>query len=184
MADRGFPNARLRCFVACWPDDATRNRLDQVARALLCRFAGARRMRPENLHLTLAFIGELAPAKAREVAAALPHVGSEPFEWRIDRIGRFERAHVVWAGGPEDTRLAHLAERVRSGLRTRQVAFDAKPFAAHVTLLRDLPARAAADGVDTTESIEPLGWPIRTAQLLVSERDPQGASRYRALDPE
>jgi 2'-5' RNA ligase len=172
----------MRCFVACCPDDSTRGRLDEIARFALARFPGARRMRPENLHLTLAFIGELAAPKAREVADAVREACAEPFDWRLDHIGCFERARVLWAGGPEEPRLTALACRVRDRLRELQVRFDAKRFAAHVTLLRDLPARptGAADGI--IESIDPLVWPIRAVSLQVSELA-QGATRYRAFDP-
>jgi RNA 2',3'-cyclic 3'-phosphodiesterase len=171
----------VRCFVACWPDDSTRRRLDQAAGNALARCPGARRVRPDNLHLTLAFIGELPLPKAREAAEALRRISSEPFEWHIDHIGRFERARVLWAGGLPEPRLEQLAERARSELRALQVRFDTKRFAAHVTLLRDMPALRGAAQAEIVEPIEPFDWPMRDALLMVSERDSQGATRYRAL---
>jgi len=174
----------MRCFVACWPDDATRERLDRVARDQLPRYPGARRMRPENLHLTLAFIGQMAETAARELAAALAREVCQPFDWRIDHVGRFERARVLWAGGPEELRLVQWAERVRQLLQTMQVAFDRKPFAAHVTLLRDAPARRGAEPAEASEPIEPIRWPVQAARLIVSERDARGATRYRPLEPQ
>lgn len=171
----------MRCFVACWPDDSTRRRLDQAAGNALARCPGARRVRADNLHLTLAFIGELPLPKAREAAEALRRISSEPFEWQIDHIGRFERARVLWAGGLPEPRLEQLAERARSELRALQVRFDTKRFAAHVTLLRDMPALRGAAHAEIVEPIEPFDWPMRDALLMVSERESQGATRYRAL---
>lgn len=171
----------MRCFVACWPDDSTRQHLDRAAAYALARCQGARRVRADNLHLTLAFIGELPLPKARETAEALRRVSSEPFEWHVDHVGRFERARVMWAGGPPEPRLEQLAERARSELRALQVRFDSKPFAAHVTLLRDIPALRGARQAETVEPIEPFDWTIREALLMVSERDSQGAVRYRAF---
>ena len=173
----------MRCFVACWPDESTRSHLDQVARGALGLYPEARRVRPQNLHLTLAFIGELALPRAREAAVALSGVSSEPFEWRIDHIGRFERARVLWAGGPPQPRLSQLAEQVRGELQALQIRFDSKPFAAHVTLLRDVPAGRSTGSSEVVEPIEPFIWPIHDARLLVSERDSDGATCYRALDP-
>jgi 2'-5' RNA ligase len=88
---------------------------------------------------------------------------------------------------------------VRAQLQALQIRFDGKRFAAHVTLLRDLPAGlptiAPGAGVASTEagrsiaasqaveSIDPFAWPIQAAQLLVSERDAAGATGYRPLDP-
>jgi RNA 2',3'-cyclic 3'-phosphodiesterase len=171
----------VRCFVACWPDDATRAQLDQVARDAHSRHPGARRIRGDNLHLTLAFIGELSSPKGHEAARVLRDVSIEPFEWRIDHVGRFDRARVLWAGGQPEPRLEQLAESVRSQLKTLQIRFDEKRFAAHVTLLRDLPPLPARSGGEALYEIEPLVWPIRGALMIVSERDPKGATVYRPL---
>jgi len=174
----------LRCFVACWPDDDARRRLDELAQALHARFPGARRMRAENLHLTLAFIGPMPAPGARRLAWALSKDSIEAFGWRIDRIGRFERARVLWAGSAEEPRLSELAARARSRLRALQIDFDDKPFAAHVTLLRDFPTRAAGGPGAPFEPIaSPLAWQVRSAQLVVSDRDERGATRYRLLEP-
>ena len=49
--------SRTRCFVALQPDEAALDRLDRLAGEEHARFPSARRVRRENLHLTLAFIG-------------------------------------------------------------------------------------------------------------------------------
>jgi 2'-5' RNA ligase len=149
---------------------------------MLPHYPGARRINAANLHLTLAFIGELPVSSAHEAASALRGVPSEPFDWCLDRVGRFDRARVLWAGGAEDARLADLAGRVRGCLQALRIRFDTKAFVAHVTLLRDLPGRHGRESTDAVEPIDPFGWPIRTAHLIVSERDPHGATRYRVLD--
>jgi len=94
--------------------------------------------------------------------------------------GRFERARVLWAGGPPQPRLSQLAEQVRGELQALQIRFDSKPFAAHVTLLRDVPAGRSTGSSEVVEPIEPFIWPIHDARLLVSERDSDGATCYRA----
>ena len=189
MADRHFPIAQIRCFVACWPDDATRAQLDHAARDAHQRYPEARRVRADNLHLTLAFIGELPSTKAHEAVRALRHLSTEAFDWRIDHTGRFDRARVLWAGGPPEARLMQLAERVREELKALHIRFDEKRFAAHVTLLRDLPSQRAsgatagstAGSSELAHPVEPFTWPIREPLLVVSERDPQGATLYRPL---
>jgi len=134
-----------------------------------------------NLHLTLAFIGELPLQKAQEASRALRGLSSEPFDWCLDHVGRFERARVLWAGGPPEPRLTQLADRVRERLKTLRIGFDDKRFAAHVTLLRDLPSIRARETDDPVHAIEPFVWTIREPVLMVSERDPQGATLYRPL---
>jgi RNA 2',3'-cyclic 3'-phosphodiesterase len=171
----------MRCFIAARPDEATRSRLDKLAAQLQRRFAGSRRMRAANLHLTLAFIGELSPAVASAAARAMQSLAFDPLVWTLDRVGHFPRARVVWVGG-EDAALTELAARVRIALAAVQVGFDPKPFVAHVTVLRDLATHGAAhDAGATLDAIEPIRWRIERAEMMVSERDVAGAVRYRAL---
>ena len=56
----GSNDRSVRCFVACWPDDATRNQLDAAAQQAARRYPRARRVPRENLHLTLAFAVQCA----------------------------------------------------------------------------------------------------------------------------
>jgi 2'-5' RNA ligase len=175
----------VRCFVALWPDRAVRARLAQLAAGQQARFASARAMRAENLHLTLAFIGAVDEATATAVATALRGIEVTPFDWRLDAIGAFEHARVLWAGGPRDCRLDGLAAAVRARLDALGVPYDRQPFTAHVTLLRDLPrAQAAAQRVELPSELPiqpPIIWPLARPLLLQSTTE-QGRLRYRPLN--
>jgi len=178
----------MRCFLASWPDEATRTFLDDAAQQAARLYPKARRVPRDNLHLTLAFIGELAVPKAAEAVQALRAAVQEPFEWRIDHVGRFERARVVWVGGQPEPRLVRMAEMVRTQLQSLAIPFDPKPFVPHVTLLRDVrqaterPAQRTADPGGSVQAITPFRWLIREAHLMLSERTPQGATRYRTFE--
>jgi 2'-5' RNA ligase len=170
----------MRCFVALWPDDAARERLAAVGREQQRRFPHARAMRAENLHLTLAFIGELDAARAARVAAALDALPVAPFAWTLDAVGAFERARVLWAAGPDCAPLAALAQRVRQLLDELRVPYDRKPFVAHVTLLRDL---ARADARRAAAPIAPpVVWHADRPQLLRSVQREEGL-RYERFVP-
>ncbi|MEG1968807.1 MAG: RNA 2',3'-cyclic phosphodiesterase [Burkholderiaceae bacterium] len=163
----------MRCFVALWPTAAARAALDVVALGLATQLPDARRMRSPNLHLTLAFIGDLDDARGAPIAAALESIAVEPFTWPLDRLGHFPRARVVWAGGPPESRLDALAQAVRERLDALHVPYDRKPFSAHVTLLRNAPDLREAP------TLAPIEWPVGQPQLIVSTRDPAGAVTYR-----
>ena len=105
--------------------------------------------RPENLHLTLAFLGE-RPAEAvpalRAIAAPLAdeHGG---FGLCTAGLGGFPNAgaaRVLWLGLESSPALAALAVDLRGALATTSEAFDAKPFRPHLTLARWRRARAVA----------------------------------------
>lgn len=169
----------MRCFVALWPDDAARGRLDALAHALHERWPHTRRMRRPNLHLTLAFIGELDEDRASNVAAQLAVLAVEPFAWTLEATGAFDGARVLWAGGAADVRLDALAARVRALLDGLRVHYDRKPFAAHVTLLRNL---RRADAAGASAAIEPpIAWQVGQPVLVRSITDDAG-TRYVTVE--
>jgi 2'-5' RNA ligase len=169
----------MRCFVALWPDAPVRERLDALASEWHRRYPRARRMRRDNLHLTLAFIGEIEGDRAQLVADRLAARDWPRGTWLLASVGVFERARVLWAGSGDDPQLGSTATAVRSMLDELQVRYDRKPFAPHVTLLRNLPRAAFG----TAQSVEPpIGWPIGRPVLLQSVHVENGV-RYLPLEP-
>lgn len=167
----------MRCFLAAWPDAVARGACAALTDALRPHAAHGRVMRPDNLHLTLAFIGELPEARAAEVAAACAALCVEPCAWQLDAVGFFVRPRVLWAGGPLTAGLAAIATQARALLERLQVGYDRKPFVPHVTLLRDV---RRYDGPGAIAP--PIPWPVREVALYRSGRDAGGA-RYVRVGP-
>ena len=113
------------------------------AREELRRLAGGRgSYSPEaNLHLTLAFLGEVEPERARLAAEAMRAAAGPGFELTLDRTGRFRRdgGDIWWAGGPESPALLALQRRLTRGLLSRGFELEARRFSPHVTLARRVP---------------------------------------------
>jgi 2'-5' RNA ligase len=138
----------LRLFYALWPDGAARDRLAAWTRAAHAN-AGGRAMRPQNLHLTLAFLGDVDAARVDDVAAAASGIAVPSFELVLDRAGYWPHNRIVWAGASVvPAVLEQLVAELRARLDARAVKYERKPFVPHVTLLREahpavLPALAA-----------------------------------------
>lgn len=164
----------MRCFIAAWPDDATRERLARTQASLAAAARGARPMQPRNFHLTLAFIGELDDAAAR---ALVPHLGAlhdaAPV-WSMDTAGWFPRARVAWIGGDASTDLAEATARARAVLDAQDIDYDHKPFVPHVTLYRDVRS------FDASRLPQPLAWHTAHVALYAGARDRDGPL-YRAV---
>jgi 2'-5' RNA ligase len=163
-------DAPARVFVGLWPDGDAAQRLDDLAKALARDHPQARRVPRANLHLTLAFIGDLAAPRAAALSACLRTLDSEPFTWTLDRIGAFAGARVAWAGGPTAPGLARLVDQVEALLRGAEVDFDRRPYRPHVTLLRQLPRSACGLARPIAP---PIPWRGGRALLLQS-----AAGRY------
>jgi len=163
-----------RCFIALWPDPGTRDQLDALASRVQKIYSGSRRTQTDQLHLTLAFIGPIKRLQANRVAEMLHRIDVPAFVWTLDRCAGFEGGRLLWVGGQDDPRLTTLAQAVRTGLDELRVGYDRKPFAAHVTLLRNVGRRIAGLPLDP-----PIGWSVGRPCLVISERDSMGKAHYR-----
>lgn len=94
---------------------------------------GGRGVKPENLHFTLRFLGDIDGERALAVAERLKAVEFGPFDVTLRGVGTFGRPpRVVWAGVSDDAPLQGLAAGINRALGE---GAD-KPFAAHLTIAR------------------------------------------------
>lgn len=128
---------KMRVFFAIWPDSAERNAL-AAWQAPLKKLCGGRAMRPDTLHLTLVFMGEVAQQRLDELRAAAQEISGEPFELSLD-TARYWRHNRIVHAAPEQTPVAlnRLAEALTASLRKHGFRLDERRYVAHVTLLRD-----------------------------------------------
>ncbi|TAH41650.1 MAG: RNA 2',3'-cyclic phosphodiesterase [Betaproteobacteria bacterium] len=128
---------RQRVFFALWPEARVADALHASARRIHAR-TGGRLMRRDSLHLTLAFLGEQTAERVGVLQNLAASVQGEVFELDLSRAGAWQRGRIVW-GGPEvmPPALAALAERLADALRAQGFEVERRPFAAHVTLVRN-----------------------------------------------
>ena len=128
----------MRLFIAIQLDDAMKDALASVQRDMIRRGVRGRFTPRENLHLTLAFIGEYAdPDGVLEVIDRLPF---RPFTLALRGLGAF--CDLWWAGLEGSEPLAACVRALRRDLAGAGIPFDAKRFSPHITLVR----RAAIEG--------------------------------------
>ena len=96
-------------------------------------------VRPEALHLTLKFLGDVDDAREPTLRAALGQVGGGPVTVHIEGFGvfpDFRRPRIVWAGVARDPALELLQHRVEQVFAPLGFPSEARPFRPHVTLGR------------------------------------------------
>ena len=123
----------MRLFVAVSFSSETKKMLTELQTRLREHGVRGNYTSCDNLHLTLAFIGEYdRPEKVRK---ALGGVSFEPFELAVgNRTGSF--GDLLWVGIERSKELSSLAVRVRAALEAADIPFDHKPFKPHITILR------------------------------------------------
>ena len=125
----------MRLFVALPLPEALRTRLSALAAGL----PGARWLPPENLHVTLRFIGEVDGGQTRDIDAALAQVRAPGFPVTlagVDRFGSGAKVRALWAGVEANPALEHLYGRIEQALHTAGLPPDGRKFKPHVTLAR------------------------------------------------
>ena len=129
-----------RMFVAIDLPEAIRRRL---ARLVADVPKGVRPVRPEQLHLTLHFLGDVADGPRAQLAAALTAVCPPAFTIDLGGPGRFPsrgRPTVAWMGVAENEQLASLHAAVGEVIAACGLPVEQRPFTPHVTLARLSPA--------------------------------------------
>jgi len=105
---------------------------------------GARWSPPENLHLTLRFIGEVDEVVANDIDDMLTGLRAAPFDLALMGCGSFgsKDPHSLWIGIAPCPPLMHLAARIESLLQRMGLAAEMRKYKPHVTLarLKDAPA--------------------------------------------
>ena len=117
-----------------------------------------------NLHITLAFIGEYRYPE--RVLAAMKTVAFEPFHTALSGFGAFDRLYWVGLSGAE--KLSAYAARLREALAEAGIPYDKKRFSSHITVLRQADRPAGAISVKNVELTADRVY------LMRSDRGPQG----------
>lgn len=182
----------MRLFVALEIPSTVRERfatLINQLRALESKSSAKkpRWVRPENLHVTLKFIGHIDPALLDPIRATLAKLCSDgPVDLRFRGLGFFpnaKRPRVLWAGTAASPNLSSLARDIDSGLAKLGIPAEERAFTPHLTLARCEPSAisAAMAGVVERDSACDFGG-LRTTQFhLVESKLKASGAEYTTL---
>ena len=122
----------MRLFLAIQLNDEIRNALIDVQSAWKRRGVIGNYTSVENLHLTLAFIGDYP--EPYDVLEALDGLDFSPVTLRLEGIGSF--GDLWWAGLSDSPGLEAIVRHIRHRLSEAEIPFDRKKFSPHITLIR------------------------------------------------
>lgn len=157
----------MRCFFALDPEPDVRAALADLAR----RVPGTRvrPTPPANLHMTLAFVGEIDEDAYEALAAGAAAIEHPAFQMTLNRVGFVPRAEIAWIGPSAASAPLHeLAQRLGRLLEDVGIGHERQPYWPHVTLARKAGGRPRGK---TTE----IEWYVRQFTLFRSELSRNGA---------
>jgi 2'-5' RNA ligase len=177
----------MRAFIAIDLPEPLHATLAEAQQHFRDACRDARWTRPEDIHLTLKFLGEISGAQTKQVVESLAHIGRfTPFSVEVNGFGFFPQAsrpRVFWAGVTAPPALAELAVWVEDHMEKIGFAREDRAFSPHLTLARFQVPRAqqalvaAVAGRATTS----LGrFEVSEFFLFESKMSPQGR-QYRKV---
>jgi 2'-5' RNA ligase len=177
----------VRLFVALQIPDSIRNDyaalVDELRRFdVKAAKKKPKWMRPENLHVTLKFIGHTDPAKLDSICSSLAKVRSaQEIRLHFRKIGFFPNANrprVIWGGMEAPENLAPLAHAIDQQLATLGFPAEERAFTPHLTLARLDPPEIAPELRDAIEKHATRDFgELHTSEfhLIESKLKPSGA---------
>ena len=164
----------VRLFFALTPSPAESLAIDHWRQRMLPPFSHP--VPPQNLHLTLVFLGEVEQRQLESIIEQADEVQGSSFSIKLTELGYFPKPRVLWIG-PHDTpeeaiELARQLKRIprRLGFKTER-----RDFQAHLTIARrcELPPPASASPPNFDLSFDTFG--------LFESRSVRGGVRYDRL---
>jgi 2'-5' RNA ligase len=125
----------MRLFVAIGVPDGLGHRLS----ILQSGQPGARWVAPENMHLTLRFIGEVPRDAAEDIDEALARIAAPGFDLQLHGVGTFgqgAKAHALWVGVTPSDPLSFLQAKIESAIVRAGLPAEGRKFTPHITLAR------------------------------------------------
>ena len=154
----------MRLFIAIKLNSELRNALTDVQKHLIRRGIRGNYTNTDNLHITLAFIGEYD--ETDYVTEVISEVPFSPFPISLSTLGHF--GNLWWVGLDDNDELDSYVKRLRKALSEAGIPFDKKKFSPHITLIRKAIGTLPAVSVPkTTMSVDHIS-------LMRSERGPKG----------
>ena len=131
----------MRLFIGVRIPDEIKERLSDISRKLKSKVREARIVSPENLHITLKFIGETAEGKIPKLTEIITKSleNNAPFTAKVEGAGVFpdeRNARVFWIGVNTQGNLKKLSAAIETALAREGISKEEKRFKEHITIAR------------------------------------------------
>ncbi|MCX7353384.1 MAG: RNA 2',3'-cyclic phosphodiesterase [Alphaproteobacteria bacterium] len=167
----------IRLFVALELPETVRTRL-----SFLCAgVPGARWVAPENMHMTLRFIGDVEEPVCDEVVDALLDVRAHAFDLVLRDFGIFEQGrivHTLWLGVERTEALMNMQAKIERALTGAGLEHERRRYTPHVTLarLKVAPEHRVAEFIAANSPFRMDPIPVGRFALFSSHLSRNGAS--------
>ena len=160
----------MRLFVAINLNEEMKDALLDMQDTLHTYGIRGRDTVPENMHLTLAFIGDYDDPEY--VKGVVDSIEIRPFEISLKGVGAF--GDLWWAGLENSAPLAAVSRRLRRALAEAGIPFDRKKFSPHITIIRRADGRLSDVPEEELAAIGGVSMTVDHISLMRSDRGKHG----------
>lgn len=158
-------------FFALWPDEETRKKLGEVSRQF--KDKNLRLVKNANLHITLAFLGEVSELDQAKLIEKANSIRSGKFSLILDSIGIWEKPGILWIAPEEIPEVLNdLVVQLQSIIKQQGLNIDERPYKPHVTI-----AKKAKQFIVPKEKIH-IPWSVKSFALVVSRSSGTGVEYH------
>ncbi|TAM41821.1 RNA 2',3'-cyclic phosphodiesterase [bacterium] len=131
----------MRAFIAIELTQSIKDHLSKIQDELKPGLPKAGWVKPQNLHLTLKFLGDISSHQLEEIKRIIAETSLEftPFKIKLDDLGVFpglRNARIIWAGITQDALIKQLAGSLETKLAGIRIAEEKRGFSSHITMAR------------------------------------------------
>ncbi len=164
----GKKEKTVRVFFALWPDHAIQKQFAHLAKTLVLT-SGGRQVKTQNIHLTLAFLGNVAINRLPELQSAVCNVTAQAFSLSIQKTHFWKRNRIIHAYAESfPAELFSLVDALRNALSTAEFTVDQRTYKPHITLIRNAKIHTDID------LIQPIQWHAKQWCLIQSKQTDNG----------
>lgn len=168
---RSYETNIKRLFFALWPDQTLRAQCDEVLRQI---GAQGKPVKPDNLHVTLAFLGSVDARRQTAILQAAANIPVKPMQLSFNGLSYWKKPAIICLTAQHvDPLVLNLATQLADAARNCGIVMDGPAYQPHVTLLRKAksPVRVA---------FQPIIWQADRF-CLVESCSTEAGVEYRVL---
>lgn len=180
----------MRSFIAIELPETIQSALSDIQTDFKKTDVDVRWVRPENIHLTLKFLGTIEESMVISITDVLQKASGNyrTFTLTLSGVGVFPNVRsprVVWVGMNESSVLTELQADIEDGLASLGFEREKRKYTAHLTLGRFKSSRGKSilkEKIETYRERVTGSFDVGTISLMKSDLGPSGAKYTRVAE--
>lgn len=160
----------MRLFIAINFEESTKNQINEIITYLQPKIKRGRFVNPENLHLTLEFLGEIKEDKMSEIEEVMSTLAFPEFTLSLTELSYFKtrKGRLYWLGMEENDTLQQLQYELHQKLLEANFKLESRPFLPHITIGRNIKVKQKLNHYEIEKRLKLIEIKVDTIDLMAS----------------